>query len=139
MSRDVHVLLVEDHVLLRSVIRAYLESKSGFASISEAGTPEEALALLNGNLPDIVIVDTALKRASGIDLVAEIAQLWPNLPCLMLSGHAEKSYIIRALDAGARGYVLKDRPRELPSAIVAVIGGDRYVSSGHGVDVDLED
>jgi DNA-binding NarL/FixJ family response regulator len=65
---------------------------------------------------------------NGIDLVSHISSTYPGLPCLMLSGHGENSYVRRALQAGARGYVLKDDSVELPTAMLTVLDGEIYLS-----------
>jgi DNA-binding NarL/FixJ family response regulator len=122
------IFVVEDHPLMRAVIRDYLGAMPGFEICGEAADAEQALELLEGVSPDLVLVDTTLSTMSGIDFVAVVRERWPALPCLMLSGHGQESYIARAFEAGASGYVLKGDPTELPLAIRRVLDGERYVS-----------
>lgn len=122
------IFLVEDHPLMREVMRDYLGALAGFEVCGEAVTGEEALERLGDADADLVLVDTSLPKMSGIDLVAAVTERWRELPCLMLSGHGQETYVARALDAGARGYVLKGDPSELPKAILRVLEGGRYLS-----------
>src|SRR5215217_1998280 len=90
------ILLVEDHKLMAEVLVNALHKKGNFKVADVAGTAEEAL------------VDVVLPHTSGIDLVSIIQERYPHLPCLMVSGRSASDYVRRSLDAGARGYVLKD-------------------------------
>jgi DNA-binding NarL/FixJ family response regulator len=77
--------------------------------------------------PAVVLVDLSLPGRSGLDLLAEIRDRW-RLPCVVVSGHGERGHVGRAFAAGARGYVLKGRPHEVPAAIHQVLAGDIYLS-----------
>lgn len=114
--------------MMREVVRAYLGAIPGLSICGEAHTGEEALERLAETAADLVVVDTSLPTMGGIDLVAALHDRWADLPCLMLSGHSQESYVERALDAGARGYVLKGQPSELPEAIRRIMEGGRYLS-----------
>ncbi|MGH7540353.1 MAG: response regulator [Gemmatimonadota bacterium] len=122
------IFILEDHALMREVIRDYLENVPGFLVCGEAGCAEEALERIEDAAPHLILVDTALPTTSGIDVVASVRERWGDLPCLMLSGHAQFTYVERALAAGARGYVLKGEPAELPRAIRRVLEGGEYLS-----------
>jgi DNA-binding NarL/FixJ family response regulator len=122
------IFLVEDHPLMREVVRDFLGAVPGFEICGESTTAEDALEQLGDARPDLVIVDSSLPRMSGIDLVGEVRARWDGLPCLMLSGHGHEGYVQRAFDAGARGYVLKGDPAELPRAIREVLDGMEYLS-----------
>lgn len=122
------IFIVEDHPLMREVIRDYLEAFPAIEICGEAVSGEDALELLDEAAPDLVLVDTSLGKMSGIDLVARIRERWSDLPCLMLSGHGQETYVKQALGAGANGYVLKGDPSELPRAIEQVLEGERYLS-----------
>lgn len=122
------VLIVEDHDLMREMLREYLESEADLAIDGEAGTAQDAIALIERGMPDIVLVDVALPDMSGIELVRILSGQFPELPLAMLSGHREKSHIDGAMDAGARGYILKGDSDEIPSAIRSIIAGEQYVS-----------
>jgi len=93
-----------------------------------ARTAERALQELPEQEFDLVLVDVALPQMNGIGLVTLLRDQYPNLPCLMLSGHALAHYVSRALRAGARGYVLKDNAKEIVSSIRRVLRGEIYVS-----------
>lgn len=123
-----HIFLVEDHPIMREMLISFLEVTQGFEVCGSAESAEEAIESLKEAKPDLVLVDVSLPEMSGIDLVRHIRSTYPELPCLMLSGHGESSYVKRALQAGARGYVLKDDSVELPTAILTVLGGDVYLS-----------
>ena len=93
-----------------------------------ATTAESALQELPAQHFDLVLVDVSLPQMNGISLVGMIRDRYPNLPCLMLSGHALAHYKNRALDAGARGYILKDNAKGIIEGIRRVLKGEIYVS-----------
>jgi len=97
--------------------------------ITIARTAERALQELPLHEFDLVLVDVALPAMNGISLVAMLHEEYPDLPCLMLSGHALGHYVDRALRAGARGYVLKDNSLEIINSIRHVLQGEIYVSA----------
>jgi DNA-binding NarL/FixJ family response regulator len=78
--------------------------------------------------PDVLLTDLQLPDGNGIELTESIGKLYPGLPCVMLSGHHDHAYVRRALDAGARGYILKGDPQEIAEAILRVLDGEIYVS-----------
>jgi len=124
----ISILLVEDHAVFASVLVRLL-SRTGDMEISKvARTAERALQELPEQEFDLVLVDVALPQMNGIGLVTLLRDQYPNLPCLMLSGHALAHYVSRALRAGARGYVLKDNAKEIVSSIRRVLRGEIYVS-----------
>jgi DNA-binding NarL/FixJ family response regulator len=122
-----HVFIVEDHALMRDMIAAYVKSLPDLHVCGTCRTAEEALDELPASA-QLVLVDVALPGMSGIDLIREICDRWPDLKCLVCSGHNEVSYVERALDAGAKGYVAKGDPTELADAIQCLIRGAPYLS-----------
>lgn len=126
MSYSVYV--VEDHPIMRATLKTLLERDPEFAVSGMAASAEEALAAPPGTAPSLFLVDMSLPDMNGADLVRRLAEVWPGVPCLVLSGHGESGYVEMALEAGARGYVLKGEPKEIPRAIRAVIGGERFLS-----------
>lgn len=122
------IFFVEDHPMVLDVVRDFIAAISDLQMCGVSSSAEEALEILPKAAPDLVLVDTALGRMNGIDFVAEAQQRWPGLACLMLSGHGHEHYVARALNVGARGYVLKGDPSELPDAIRFVLRGGRYLS-----------
>lgn len=122
------ILLVEDHAIFASVL-ARLLKKTGDLEIAEiAGTAEIALQKLPEQAFDLALVDVFLPEMSGISLVALIHEKYPDLPCVMLSGHLLDRYVQNSLKAGARGYVLKDKSDEILEGIRHVLKGETYVS-----------
>ncbi|MFU8814591.1 MAG: response regulator transcription factor [Pseudomonadales bacterium] len=127
-ARTIEVFLVEDHGMMRDALVEFL---GGFPGVSVCGTAEsaaEALERLGELKPGLVLADVSLPGMSGIELVQEICRRWPDLPCLMLSGHHASSYVQRSRSAGARGYLLKGNPDELQPAIEQIANGGTYFS-----------
>lgn len=122
------IYIIEDHAIMRDMIREFLESENDLQVCGSAATAEAAFADLEHLDADLILVDTSLPHMSGIELVSALWQRSPGVRCLMYSGHREPSYVEQALEAGASGYVLKGSPSELPRAIRQVMGGERYVS-----------
>jgi DNA-binding NarL/FixJ family response regulator len=126
------VLLVDDHAVVRKGVRAILEEELPATTVAEAGSGDEALAALAGETEapfDVVVLDLSMPGRSGIDLLAEIKHRQPRLPVLIMSLHAEEQFAVRALRAGASGYLTKSAaPEQLVAAVSKVLRGGRYVS-----------
>ena len=122
------IFIVEDHAIMREMLSAFLSDLPDYEVCGAAEAAEEALGRLGEAAPDLVLVDVSLPGMSGIELVEAIQHRWPELRCLMLSGHGEKGYVERALAAGAQGYILKGNPYELPEAIEQAMSGETYLS-----------
>lgn len=127
-SEEARVYLVEDHDVMREMIGEFLESHPGLTVVGCAATADAAFAELEGLDVELILVDTSLPDMNGIELVRRLLDRRPASLCLMYSGHEETFYVDRALEAGAKGYVLKGNPRELPGAIQQVLNGDTYLS-----------
>ena len=123
------VLLADDHSIVRRGLRSLIETQPDLKVVAEAGDGLEALRLCEEHQPDAVILDVAMPKLNGIE-VAERVQKLPRAPSvLILSMHADESYIIRALAAGARAYLLKDATDEdLLPALRAVAAGRPFFS-----------
>ena len=122
------VLLVDDHVVVRKGIRSILEDRYGAISITEAGDGDEALRALDAPL-DLIVLDLGLPSRSGIDLLAEIKHRVPKVPVLVLSLHGEEQFAVRALRAGASGYLTKSAaPEQLVTAFERIVKGGRYIT-----------
>ncbi len=122
-------MLVDDHPLVRDGLRARLEAVSGFEVVGEAGNAVEAHAQLDALRPSLVLMDVGMKDINGIDLAALLLEREPALQVLMLSMYDNPEYVQRAMQAGARGYVLKDSPAsEIIAAIEAVAAGGTFLS-----------
>jgi len=123
------VLIVDDHAIVRRGSRELLAEAFPEAEFEDAETGEDAIGIVERVTLDLVILDISMPRRGGMDALKEIAARKPGLPVLVLSHHAEEQYAIRALRAGARGYVTKDSaPEELIRAAQKVLGGGKYVS-----------
>ena len=114
--------------MMRRMLKDYIQAEPDLEVCGTAASGSEALEALSDGTADLVVVDMSLPKMSGIDLVEVLLARQPALRCLMYSGHSEPSYVKRARAAGARGYVLKGGPDELPKAIRQVLGGEEYLS-----------
>ena len=122
------VLLVDDHDVVRKGIRAILEDRFGAIDIREAAGGDEALEALAAPF-DAVVLDLSMPGRSGIDLLAEIKHRHPKLPVLIMSLHGEEQFAVRALRAGAAGYLTKSAASEqLVTAFERIVRGGRYIS-----------
>jgi len=122
-------LIAEDHTLVRIGIRALLEDFDGVEVAGEAGDGREALRLIQMHQPDVVLMDLTMPEMNGLEATSRAAREFPNVRVLILSAHADQEYVWQALQAGARGYVLKDdSPQELELAIKTVARGESYLS-----------
>ena len=121
------ILLVEDHTIFASVLVRLLRQTGELEVTRVATSAEEALEHLPEERFDLVLVDVYLPKMNGISLVALIHERYPELPCLMLSGHMLSHYVESSLMAGARGYVLKDNPMTILKAIRRVLQGGMYI------------
>ena len=131
--KPLRILLVDDHPLVREGLRARLQAEGGYAVTAEAGAAESAMQALLREQPDLVLMDVGLKGsdANGIELAARMLECCPGLHVLMFSMYDNPEYVQRALQAGARGYVLKDASAdELLAAIEAVRAGGTFLSPG---------
>ena len=124
------VLLVDDHAVVRKGMKAVLEDGLPGIAVSEAPDGDVALAALGDTPPfDAVVLDLTMPGRSGIDLLAEIKHRHPKLPVLIMSLHGEEQFALRALRAGASGYLTKAAaPELLVTAVTKVIRGGRYIS-----------
>jgi DNA-binding NarL/FixJ family response regulator len=130
MTSPTRVLLVDDHPLVREGLKARLNAVPGLEVVGEAGNAAEAFALVDQVQIDLILMDIGMKDINGIELTAELVSSHPKLHVLMLSMYDNPEYVHRAMQAGARGYVLKDAPaQEIISAIDAINAGDTYFSA----------
>jgi len=123
------ILLADDQGVVRRGLRALLETEPGVEIVGEASDGQEALRLLDSMEPDIVILDVAMPRLNGIDVAAHARKRRPDLRVIVLSMHSDESYVVRALAAGARGYLLKEATDDdLLPAVRAVAAGRTFFS-----------
>ena len=125
------IVIVDDHPLFRKGLEQLINSVAdGFCICGEAGDAAEGIAKIRQLKPDLAIVDLSLPGANGIELIKNIRAEFQKLPVLILSMHDESLYALRALRAGAQGYVMKQEAREnVIGAIREVLAGRPYLSS----------
>ena len=125
MPNKISVLLVDDHSLVRLGFRRMLEDEPDIAVAGEAGDGEEAIRLSEKLRPRVILMDCALPGMSGLDATRRILEKLPDTIVLMLSMHPEETLVRQALEAGARGYMLKNAiDLELGTAIRKVVAGE---------------
>ena len=130
MSQEVKILLVDDHPLVRDGLRARLEAAPHLRVVGEAGSGQEALEQAGRCQPDLVLMDVNMRGGSGIEATAQLTARYPGIAVLILSMHDKPEYVSQAMQAGARGYVLKDAPgKDIVLAIETVMGGGIYYSA----------
>ncbi|HET6823846.1 MAG TPA: response regulator transcription factor [Anaerolineales bacterium] len=122
------ILLVEDHEVFAQAILRVLRERGHLDVVAVAQSAEEALDQIPNIDIDLVLVDVSLPYESGIDLVLDLQKKYPDLPCVMLSGHVSQHYARGSLAAGARGYLVKDHMEEIVDGIQRVLKGEIYVS-----------
>lgn len=126
--KPIRLLVVDDHHVVRSGLAASLGLEDDLVVVAEAGSGEEAVAQFREHRPDVVLMDVRLPGANGIAAVAAMRREWPDARVLMFTTFDSEEDIYRAMQAGARGYLLKSAPRdELLAAIRAVAGGARHL------------
>jgi DNA-binding NarL/FixJ family response regulator len=138
MANKLKVLLVDDHALVRRGFRRMLEDESSFQIVGEASDGLEAIERADELRPDVIVMDCALPQVNGIEASRRILQKQPKIAILMLSMHSENTLVRQALDAGAKGYILKNAmDLDLVSAIKKIAAGktvlDPQISLGHAL------
>jgi DNA-binding NarL/FixJ family response regulator len=122
------ILVIEDHAAFAKALVRLLNEKANLYVVEVVHSGEEALEKLPNIEVDLLLIDVSLPRMNGIRLVAMIQEKFPGLRCLMLSGHLTPFYVKRSLEAGARGYVLKDDISGVLEGVEKVLNGEIYVS-----------
>jgi two-component system response regulator NreC len=125
----IRMLLADDHTVMRKGLRLLLESQPGFQVVAEAATGREAVSLAEQHAPDVIVMDIAMPLLNGIEAARQIAAKLPQAAVVFLSMHSDESYVLRALKAGARAYLLKDSAEhDLIEAVRTVTEGKAYFS-----------
>jgi DNA-binding NarL/FixJ family response regulator len=123
----IRILIADDHGIVRTGLRLLFEKLPGMEVAGEAATGLDAIRLAEELNPDVVIMDIAMPVLNGIDATAQILRQQSRRGVIILSMHADESYILRALNAGARGYLLKDTADDhIEDAVHAVMRGQPY-------------
>jgi DNA-binding NarL/FixJ family response regulator len=125
MANKISVLLVDDHRLVRRGFRRLLEDDSAIAVVGEAGDGDEAIRMASALRPQVIVMDCALPGTNGLQAARAIHQAQPEAAVLMLSMHSEDTWVRQAMEAGARGYILKNAmDLDLAAAVKRVAKGE---------------
>jgi two-component system, NarL family, response regulator NreC len=125
----IRILIADDHTLMRQGLRHILESHDDFEIVAEASSGIEAVEAARSFKPDVAVVDVAMKELNGIEATAQMLKHSPHTAILILSMYSDERYVLRAVKAGARGYLLKNSAGdELIQAILAVQKGTAFFS-----------
>jgi two-component system invasion response regulator UvrY len=124
-----HILIADDHAVVRRGLREILAEAIPAARFSEAGSSDEALSRMAEIPISVLVLDINMPGRSGLDVLRDIKRDYPRVPVIMLSMQPEEQYAMRCLRAGASAYINKDcAPEELAQAIKRILSGGRYVS-----------
>ena len=125
----IKIFIADDHPLVRKGVKEILEEEIDLKVIGDAAYPHEVLEGIQKYEPDMLVTDLTMPGRSGLDLISDIRQLFPKLPILVLTMHPEERFAVRALKAGAYGYITKDsKPEELIKAVRQVVTGRKYIT-----------
>jgi len=125
----IRVILADDHAVMRHGLRLILEQQEGFEVLGEARDGREAVSLAEALHPDVAVLDITMPNLNGIEAARQITDKQPSVAVVVLSMHADEGYVLRALKAGARGYLLKESPEaDFVSAIRTVSDGKAFFS-----------
>ena len=126
-----HILITDDHAVVRRGLREILADSLDGATFTEAGNADEALRSMARQSVSILVLDINMPGRSGLDLLKDVKRLYPRVPVIVLSVQPEDQYAVRCLRAGASAYINKDSaPEELAQAARKVLSGGRYVGTG---------
>ena len=120
------IFVLEDHASMRDTLVGFVSALPETEVCGSAGSAEDALAKLAEARADLILVDISLPGMSGLDFLREAKQRWPQMLCVVLTGHDESAYMWRAFSLGARGYVSKGNAERLAEAIRCVLKGQTY-------------
>ncbi len=125
----IRVLLADDHSIVREGLRRIVEESGDMKVVAEAADGREALKQVDGVSPDVAVVDISMPGLDGLEVVSRLKDAHPDLPVLILTMHEEAQYVVRAIEAGAMGYLTKQSaPEQLVTAIRRLYSGQRYIT-----------
>jgi DNA-binding NarL/FixJ family response regulator len=127
-QEQINILIVDDHPVVRQGLRAMFSSEPDIVVMGMAASAREALSLLERKQPDVVLLDLRMPGMEGTEAIAELRRVQPGLRILVLTNYGSDEYIVRAMQAGAMGYLLKNTPQEeIVNAVRTVFRNERYV------------
>jgi len=125
----IKVLLADDHTIVRTGLRRIVEESGDMVVVAEAANGREAIQQAHGTMVDVVVIDISMPGMDGLEVISQLHSYYPNMPILTLTMHEEEQYVVRAIGAGAMGYITKrSAPEQLVKAIRKVHAGGRYLS-----------
>lgn len=129
-ATPLRLVLVDDHAVIRAGLARLLDDLENVDVRGQASNAADAIPMIAEVEPDLVIADYSLPDKDAPELIADVLERWPKLPVIVLSIHENQHYALRALRAGARGYLVKsDAPEEVEEAIMAVASGESFITS----------
>jgi len=125
----IKVLLADDHSIVRAGLRRIIEDAGDIEVVAEAADGREAIQLVRELSPDVAVVDISMPEGDGLEVISQLQNIDADLPILILTMHEEGQYVVRAVEAGAMGYITKQSaPEQLVNAIRKVHAGSRYLT-----------
>ncbi|HUV69334.1 MAG TPA: response regulator transcription factor [Terracidiphilus sp.] len=125
-----HILIADDHAVVRRGLREILDDAIPGAAFSEAGNGDEVLGQLGKSTVALLVLDINMPGRSGVDVLRDVKHAYPRLPVIILSVHPEEQYAVRCLRAGAAAYISKESAsEELAIATKKILSGGRYIST----------
>ena len=126
----IRVLLADDHSIVRAGLRRIIEESVDIEVIAEADDGRSAIQLARETKPDVAVIDISMPGLDGLEVISQLRNNMPAMPIIMLTMHEEEQYVVRAIEAGAMGYVTKrSAPEHIVKAIHQVMGGSRYLTA----------
>lgn len=125
----IKVLLADDHNIFRAGLRRIVEEAGDIEVVAEAADGREAIRQVRKTLPDVAVIDISMPGLDGLEVISQLHAYYPKIPILVLTMHEEEQYVVRAIGAGAMGYITKRSvPEQLIKAIRKVHAGGRYLT-----------
>jgi DNA-binding NarL/FixJ family response regulator len=125
----IKVLLADDHGIVRAGLRRLVEESAQMEVVAEASDGRQAIQKIRQLQPDVAVIDLSMPEIDGLEVINQIHPEYPHLPIIVLTMHAENQYVVRAIEAGAMGYITKQSaPEHLVNAITRVYNGSRYLT-----------
>ena len=126
----IRVLLADDHSIVRAGLRRIIEESAEIEVVAEAADGREAIKIAREQMPDVAVIDISMPGLDGLEVISQLKIYLPNLPIIMLTMHEEEQYVVRAIEAGAMGYVTKrSAPEHIVKAIHQVLSGSPYLTA----------